>query len=86
MAKIFVRNRRRFGKGAGQPRFTIVALEGLDIKVYSRHIRRKELEALSEAVGAEVVFLPGGDESEEELQAGGGGQGRRHRRRMDAEE
>lgn len=67
MAKIFVRNRRRVGKGAGQPRFTVVAVEGLDLKVYARHIRRKELEALSEAVGAEVVYLPGGDgESEED--------------------
>ena len=61
MAKIFVRNRRRVGKGAGEPRFTIVAVEGLDLKIYARHIRRKELEALSESVGAEVVYLPGGD-------------------------
>ncbi len=83
MAKIFVRSRRRFGKGAGVPRFEIVAVEGLDLKVYARHIRRKELEALSEAVGGEIVFLPGGDSSEEEQMGEGGGHGRRHRRQMD---
>lgn len=86
MAKIFVRNRHRIGKGAGQPRFAIVAVEGLDLKMYARHIRRKELEALSEAVGAEVVYLPGGDGSEGEPAGEGGGRGRRHRHRPDTEE
>lgn len=89
MAKIFVRNRHRVGKGAGQPRFAIVAVEGLDLKVYARHIRRKELEALAQAVGAEVVFLPGGDGSEGEQGGGGGGgggRGRRHRQRGEGEE
>ena len=83
MAKIFVRNRHRVGKGAGQPRFAIVATEGLDVKFYSRHIRRKELEALSEAVGAEVVYLPGGDGTQEEPAGEGHGRGRRRRHQMD---
>ncbi len=86
MAKIFIRSRRRFGRGAGVPRFEIVAVEGLDLKVYARHIRRKELEALSEAVGAEIVYLPGGEGSEEGQPGEGGGHGRRHRRPMDTEE
>jgi hypothetical protein len=81
MAKIFVRNRRRVGKGAGLPRFAIVAVEGLDLKVYARHIRRKELEALAESVGAEIIYLPGGDQSEEDPAGEGGGGGRRHHRR-----
>ncbi len=85
MARIFVRNRHRVDRGAGQPRFAIVAVEGLDLKVYARHIRRKELEALSEAVGAEVVYLPGGDGSEAE-QEGTGGRGRKHRRWQSGEE
>ena len=66
MAKIFVRSRRRVGKGAGQPRFAFVAVEGLDLKVYARHIRRRELDALAAATGAEVVYLPGSDGSEED--------------------
>jgi hypothetical protein len=85
MAKIFVRNRHRVGQGAGQPRFAIVAVEGLDLKVYARHIRRKELEFLAQAVNAEVVYLPTGDGSEGE-QHGGGGGGRKRRRQMDTEE
>ena len=85
MAKIFVRNRHRVGKGAGQPRFAFVAVEGLDLKIYARHIRRKELEALSEAVGAEIVYLPTGDGAEGDQEGGGGG-GRRHRRRPGGEE
>jgi hypothetical protein len=86
MAKIFVRNRHRVAEGAGQPRFAIVAVEGLDLKIYARHIRRKELEALSEAVGAEVVYLPAGDGSQEGQQGGGGSRGRRQRRRPGHEE
>jgi hypothetical protein len=86
MARIFVRNRRRVGLGAGQPRFAIVAVEGLDLKIYARHIRRKELEALSAAVGAEVVFLPGGDEGGEDQPGEGGGRGGRNRRRAHADQ
>lgn len=63
MAKIFVRNRQRVKKGAKRPRFMVVATEGLDLKINARHIRRKELDALSESVGADVVFLPGGDKT-----------------------
>jgi hypothetical protein len=84
MARIFVRHRHRVGKGAGQPRFSFVAVEGLDLKIYARHIRRKELEALSEAVGAEIVYLPAGDGTEEE-QEGAGGRGRRRRNRPEEE-
>lgn len=86
MAKIFVRNRRRYGKGAGRPRFAIVAVEGLDLKVYARHIRRKELEALAESVSAEVIYLPGGDESQDDQAEEGDGGRHRHRRRQDNEE
>jgi hypothetical protein len=89
MAKIFVRSRRRVSRGACRPRFAIVAVEGLDLKVYARHIRRKELEALSEAMSAEVVFLPGGedsDDSEGEQPAENGGRGRRHHGRQAGEE
>jgi hypothetical protein len=85
LAKIFVRNRHRVGKGAGQPRFAIVAVEGLDLKVYARHIRRKELEALAESTGAEVIYLQAGDEDPDDQPDEGGGRGRRHRRRGSAE-
>jgi hypothetical protein len=86
MAKIFVRNRHRVGKGAGQPRFAVVAVEGLDLKVYARHLRRLELEEISKMVGAEVVYLTGGDGSGGEQGGGGGGRGRRRRPPMESEE
>lgn len=83
MARIFVRNRHSVDQGSGKPRFAIVAVEGLDLKIYTRHIRRKELEALSQAVGAEVVFLPSGDGSPEEMSGGVGGHGHRRQRRQE---
>ena len=65
MAKIFVRNRRQIKKGARRPRFTMVAVEGLDLNIFTSNIRRRELEALSEAVGAEVIYLPDKDSDKE---------------------
>jgi len=76
MAKIFVRNRRRIGKGTSRPRFEVVAVQGVDLHFHARHIRRKELEALAEAVGAEVVFLPVGDGANEEAAGRGEGSGK----------
>ena len=58
MSKIFVRERQNVGQGAGRPRFAVVAVEGMDLKVYTQHIRKIELETLAEAVGAEIVYLP----------------------------
>jgi hypothetical protein len=84
MSKIFVRERRQIGSGAGQPRFRIVASEGLDMRVYVPHMRRMELEELTAAAGAEVVYLARG---EQEGGAGHGhGGGRRHGRRKQAED
>jgi hypothetical protein len=78
MSKIFVRERRQVGPGAGQPRFRIVASEGLDMRVYVPHMRRLELEQLSAVTGAEIVYLPRG-EQEGDGQAGQGqGGGHRH--------
>lgn len=67
MSKIFVRERRHIGQGAGRPRFAIVAVEGAELKVYAPHIRKAELEKLAEAIGAEVVYLPRGEKTEKEV-------------------
>jgi cysteine synthase len=79
MSKIFVRERRQIGQGAGRPRFAIVAIEGVDLKVYAPHIRKVELEKLAEAVGAEVVYLPRGEKVGEEESREEAGKGRRRR-------
>jgi hypothetical protein len=78
MSKIFVRERRDVGKGAGRPRFAVVAIQGADLKVFAPHIRKSELEALAAAVEAEIVYLPRGEKVEREEEQGQGG-GRRKR-------
>ena len=80
MSKIFVRERQQIGQGAGRPRFAVVAVEGIDLKIYIPHIRKIELEKLAEAVGAEVVYLPRGEKAGEQEQPEGGHRGRRRTR------
>ena len=84
MSKIFVRERRQIGAGAGQPRFRIVASEGLDMRVYVPHMRRVELEQLAAAVAAEIVYLARGEQEGEPVH--GRGQGRRRGRRKQDED
>jgi hypothetical protein len=60
MGKIFVRQRRNVKKGAKKPRFAVVAVSDLNLKVYHSHIRRGELERLAEELEAEIVELPRG--------------------------
>jgi hypothetical protein len=76
MSKIFVRHRRHVSQGAGRPRFAIVAAQGADLKVFKTRIRRSELEKIATEVGAEIVYLPRGEESDEPE-----GEGKRGRRR-----
>ena len=79
MSKIFVRERRHIGQGAGRPRFAIVAVEGADLKVFAPHIRKAELEKLAEAVGAEVIYLPRGEKAGSEEEKAEAGKGKRRR-------
>jgi hypothetical protein len=81
MSKIFVRERRHIGQGAGRPRFAIVAVEGADLKVYAPHVRKAELEKLAEALSAEVVYLPRGEKAESEPAEEEAGKGKGKRRR-----
>lgn len=59
MSKIFVRERRKIEKGEKKPRLRIVGVQGSDIKLYSKHIRKVELETIASETGAQVVYLPG---------------------------
>ena len=77
MAKIFVRERNRVGKGEGSPRFAVVGVEGSNLKFFQLHVRKSELDAIAEAVGAEVVMLPRG--TGEDIGEGSGG-GKRQKR------
>lgn len=62
MSRIFVRERTRVGKGDKIPRFVLVAVEGVDLDIFTMHVRKSELDALAAAIGAEVVFLPRGEQ------------------------
>ena len=66
MGKIYARERSNVGKGAGRPRFEIVAVNALDLKVYHSHIRKAELEKIAADLGAEVIYLPRGEGAEKE--------------------
>lgn len=77
MSQIFVRERRHVGKGAGKPRFAVVAVKGADLKVFAPHIRKSELEALAAAVEAEIVYLPRGEKASQGEEAEGGGRRRK---------
>ena len=80
MSKIFVRRRRHVSQGAGRPRFAIIAAQGADLKVFKTRIRRSELEKIAAEVGAEIVYLPRGEEGDE---AEGEGKRGRRRRKQD---
>jgi len=78
MAKIFVRERNRVGQGEGAPRFAVVGVHGSDLKFFQLHVRKSELDAIAQAVGAEIVMLPRGTG---ENAGDGSGGGQRHAQR-----
>ena len=78
MGKLFVRQRRHVGQGAGRPRFAIVAAQGADLKVFKTRLRRAELEKIAAEAGCEIVYLPRG-EAEGEADKGGSQKRRHHR-------
>jgi hypothetical protein len=59
--KIFYRERLKVGKGEKKPRFMLIAVAGLDMKVYGKHLRKSELEQIAKAVGAKLILLKGGE-------------------------
>ena len=67
--KIFVRERRKVEKGEKKPRFRIVGVSGPDIRLYTKHIRKKELDQIGSESGAEIIYLEAG-----KGQKNGGGQ------------
>lgn len=56
-AQILYRDRTKTGEGKKAPRFKLVAVSGLDLKIYAKHVRRQELEHIASCTGAELVLL-----------------------------
>ena len=55
--KIFYRERRKVDEGEKKPRFNLVAVADVDLRIHVKHLRRSELEQIAQAVGAELVEL-----------------------------
>jgi hypothetical protein len=61
--KIFYRERSKYIDGSQTPRYILVAIHDMDLKVYGQHLRMAELKAIAAATGAELVALPRGEQS-----------------------
>lgn len=68
--KIFYRERRKVSAKEKKPRFKLVAIADIQLTFYSEHLRKKELEEIAAAVGAELIQLKAasGKENEEEIE------------------
>ncbi len=64
--KIFYRERTKSVEGKKQPRFRMIAVADVNLKIYGEHLRKSELDAIAQAVGAELVLLPSGDKKQKE--------------------
>jgi hypothetical protein len=64
--KIFYRERRKVVDGAKQPRYVLVAVADVNLKVFGKHLRMSEMKAIAEATGSELVPLPRGSKHAEE--------------------
>jgi hypothetical protein len=58
--KIFYRERSKIVDGAHQPRYILVAVADVNLRVYGQHLRMSELKHIADSVGAELVHLPRG--------------------------
>jgi hypothetical protein len=47
----------RSEEGTKKPRFRVVGVQGGDLKIYAKRIRKCELDQLAEHTGAEIVHL-----------------------------
>ena len=63
-AKIFYRERVKIGEGDKKPRFQLIAITGIDMQLYGKHLRKSELMQIAEVIGAELVLLKGGNKQE----------------------
>ncbi len=75
MAKIFIRERNNVSEGDQRPRFAVVGVQDTDMKFFKTHLRKSELDAIAQSIGAELVTLPRGSGEHTNEQ----GHGRKHR-------
>jgi len=69
--KIFYREREKYVDGSKTPRYQLVGILGVDMKIQGHHLRMSELKFIADAAGAELVLLPRGPKHpEEEVEVG----------------
>jgi hypothetical protein len=66
--KIFYRRRLKIKEGEKKPQFNLVAVAGVELKIFAKHLRKSELEQIAGELGAELVELKRGDRQEEEIE------------------
>lgn len=54
---IFYRERTKIGEGKKAPRFKLVAVAGMEMTLYAKHLRKQELEQIAAVAGAQLVEL-----------------------------
>ncbi len=59
-AAIFVRERRKIQEGEKKPRFRIVGVCDANIKIFSKHLRKVEVEQIAREAGVKVIYLESG--------------------------
>ena len=62
--KIFYRERKLDVKGEKKPRYRVVGVFDIKLKIYANHMRLSELRHLAEETGAELVLLRRGFETD----------------------
>jgi len=55
--KIFYRERRKVEDGEKKPRYKVVAVADIQLKIYAEHLRKSELEHIAQELGADLVEL-----------------------------
>jgi len=55
--QIFYRERVKAKEGSRTPRFRVVAVNGVDLKIYATHLRKKEIKQIAKATGADLIYL-----------------------------
>ena len=61
--KIFYRERRKVQDGERKPRYRVIAVSDINLKVYTDHLRMSELEHVAEASGADLILARRGPKS-----------------------
>ena len=66
--KIFFRERLKVKEDEKKPRFILVAVAGVDLRIFAKHLRKSELEHIASELGAELIQLRQGEKKDEEVE------------------